>query len=54
MSVEAKLRSFVSYSISQLDSAEAELTDEDEETNYLVCISPSYFYQIVPMFAAQP
>jgi hypothetical protein len=32
--VEAKLQSFVTFAIAKLDSAEAELTDEDEEDNY--------------------
>lgn len=32
--VEAKLRSFVAFSIAKLDSAEAELTDEDEDDNF--------------------
>lgn len=32
--VEAKLRSFVAFAIAKLDSAEAELTDEDEDDNF--------------------
>lgn len=32
--VDQKLRSFVQFAITKLDSAEAELTDEDDEDNY--------------------
>ena len=32
--IEAKLQLFVTFAIGKLDSAEAELTDEDEEDNY--------------------
>jgi len=32
--VDQKLRSFIQFAKAKLDSAEAELTDEDEEDNY--------------------
>lgn len=45
--VEAKLQSFVTFAIAKLDSAEAELTDEDEEDNYQELV---VFTTVLPIF----